>query len=241
MQNLFILPILSLSCLPSYCSSTKTVLFNFSGANLNFPLCASPPQPTRYLLLHFQQNLSDTLNKPNAVGRMTSHPAPAHISCMCHSLLPYTANTVYQVPSQCGDGVSCQAEDKEKGEWKNRITRSSGRQRELLSAEGTGREQNTRDCRRTWVLLSKEENRQEGKTITGIFFLLNTCNERGKTAKAEDRTTLPKGQNRGSFWLTFQMLLLHHRDLTSWELLIKTLSDKAMLKSKHALTNYIPR
>lgn len=87
-----------------------------------------------------------------------------------------------------------------------------------------------------------EENRQEGKAaITGIFFLLNTCNGRGKAAKAEHRTTLPEGQERGSFCLTFQTLLLHHRDLTSWELLIKTPSDKAMLNSKHALTNYIPR
>lgn len=47
--------------------------------------------------------------------------------------------------------------------------------------------------------------------ITGIFFLLNTCSGRGKTAKAEHRTTLPKGQNWGSFWLTLQMVLLLHQ------------------------------
>lgn len=81
---------LNLSCLPLCCSTHNTVLSNFSGANPSSPLCASLSQPTHYLLLHFQQNLSNILIKPSTVGRQPSHPAPAYKCCMCHSLLSHS-------------------------------------------------------------------------------------------------------------------------------------------------------
>lgn len=239
MQNIFFLPIPNLSCLPSRCSSSKTVLFNFA-ANLNFPLCAPPPPPTRYLLLHFQQNPSNVLSKPNAVGRMTSHPAPAYICRMCHSPLRYSWDSVYQVPNQCGDGTSCQAEGKEKGERKDKVGHRGDRGNCCLQR---GLAENTPPGAAGGLGFHSPRKRagRKGRQQSQGSFLLNTCNGRGKTAKAQHGTALPKEQNRESFWMTFQMLLLHHRDLTSWELLIKTLSDKAMLNSKHALPNYIPR
>lgn len=166
MQNIFILPILNLSCLPLCFSAHNTVLSNFSGANPNFPLCASLPQPTHYLLLPFQQNLSNLLIKPNAVGKKPANPAPAYVCCMCHSLLSQclpVSSPEWGQHMLSGWGEEEMGRQDHWGKWKREGIA-------VCRETWPGTEHHS--WRRFWLLLYKEERRQEGKTvIRGICLL----------------------------------------------------------------------
>lgn len=81
------------------------------------------------------------------------------------------------------------------------ITGVSERERELLSAERPGKEQNTRaGWRRVWVLLNKEERGQEGETGTRRICFCYHLQGEGERSKAEYNPA--QRVKRGNFCLT---------------------------------------
>lgn len=167
------------------------------------------------------------------MGRLISLPAPAYICCMCYSLLGYTGDSVYHFPNQCGDDIS--QVEKGKEEWKDKIVRSSGRERELLSENGTPQAAG----RRGFCSPRKRRVRRGRQQSQGSFSCWTPITGGGSQLRQSTEQPCPKGKTEVASSSLFKCSC-YIRDLTSCEM-IMTLPDKATLNSKHALTNYIPR